>query len=271
LETPVVSCQRSTSNSKDVRNKTLTCDEYTITTTASVTYAIQRRNNAFGGNCVTTGTRVNIGNFPGIRTRTVKISPTLFSATTVVGVSGSGGSHATRTISNPSGTSAGLVEVTDRWRPNNLVSPLFDNVSPNSYPSKFPGGMTTGYGLTSATTNVEFTKIRLYPDAPTWYAQNKWNEFVVASFSPDIRPAANNATCGANCLTAGTRGGIELVVISTGKPLAGQNRYSVTLPLPAAADFLEAPNATGGTTRVYSSTTQPHSTTYVDTVVTIPR
>ena len=271
VTSPVVSCQRSSSLSKDVRNKTLTCDEHTITTTTNVVYAIQRRDNSSGGNCVTTGTRVNIGNFSGVETRTFKVAPTLFTASNVSGVSGSVSSHATRTLLNPSITSLGLVEVTHSWKPTILVSPLFDNVSSNSFPSKFPNGIITGYGATSATTDVEFSKIRLYPDAPEWYAKNKWNEFVIASFSPDIRPAANSVTCSTNCLTAGTRSTVELVVISTGKPLAGQSRYPVVTPMPTIADFLEAPNAAGGTTRVFSSTAQPHSPTYADTVVTIPR
>jgi len=267
VSTPVVACQRSTSGSKSVRDNSLTCDAYTITTTTPVTYAIQRRTNlVFGlptGNCVTSGVRVFVNDYPGVLTRRITINFTVFSGTASL-QAGTSSMHARRSIVNSSvATNTPIIDVTDRWIPDSLGSIPFDQFS-----ATWPIGMLTGSGQTAQTTSVTVSNIRTYPDMPAWYSSQKWNEFIYAAMSADVAPATGGAACGANCLTSGTRDNTDLVVISIGAAFAGQTRYSGS---PVATDFLEAPNATGSSTRVFSSSTTARSAAYQDTVVTLPR
>ena len=268
ITTPTASCQRSTSASQTVRDNTLTCDvPLTVTvSTTPVTYAVQRRDNIVSGfptgNCTTTGTRVNIGNFAGVRTRTISITLANFTGAASF-QAGTASTHARRTITNANVNSGSILQVTDRWVPDTLGTIPFDQ-----FATTFPTGMTTGSGTTAATTSVTISNIRLYPDFPNWYASQKWNEFLYSMFSPDIRPAGAGSACSTNCLTAGTRTNIDSVTISTGATITGQIRYSGT---PTAASFLESANATGSTTRTFSSSTQPRTSTYADSVVTHPR
>jgi hypothetical protein len=260
--TPLATCQRSTSASKSVRDNTLSCDTpLTITTTTPVTYAVQRRNTS-GGNCLTGGTRVNIGNFSGVTTRTISLTIAGFTGTAST-QAGSATTHASRTITNASYPSTSMIDVTDKWVPDTLGVAPFDQ-----FAATYPTGITTGAGTTSQTTSVTLSKIRVYPDMPSWYASQKWHEFMYSMFSPDVVPAGAGANCTTNCLTAGTRTNIDSVTISSGAALAGQSRYSGT---PAAADFLEAPNATGSTTRTFAAPTQNRTSTYADSVITQPR
>ncbi len=262
ITTPLATCQRATSASKTVRDGSLTCDvPLTITTTTPVTYSVQRRNTS-GGNCLTGGTRVNIGDFTGVQTRTISITIVGFTGTATA-LPGSATNHATRSVTNASFPTTSMIDVTDRWIPDSLGTAPFD-----LFAATFPSGMTTGAGTTAQTTSVTLSNIRVYPDMPVWYASQRWNEFMYSMFSPDVVPAGAGANCGANCLTAGTRTNIDSVTISTGAALAGQTRYSGA---PAAADFLEAPNATGPTTRIFASSTQPRNGTYADSVITQPR
>ncbi len=261
VSAPLVSCQRSSSNSKTIRDNTLTCTAYTITTTTPVTYAIQRRNTS-GGNCVTGGTRVYIGDYAGITTRSITLDPTLFTGTASF-QAGTSSTHPTRTFTNGSITTLGLLSVTDNWMPTTLGTAPFDQIL-----STFPTGIITGAGSTAQTTSVILSNVRAYPDFPAWYASQKWNEFMYAAFSPDLPPAGGLSTCGANCLNAGNSLNVNLITISAGAPFAGQLRYSGS---PTSASFLEQLNATGATTRTFSSTSQPRNSTYADTVVTLPR
>ena len=265
--TPAVSCQRSTSASSSVRNNSLTCDAYTITTTTPVTYAIQRRNNIVSGaptgNCVTTGARINIGNYSGVLTRRITINFTVFSGTATT-QAGTSSTHARRSITNSSvATNTPMIDVTDRWIPDALGSIPFDQFS-----ATWPSGLLTGAGQTAQTTSVTVSNIRKYPDMPAWYSSQKWNEFIYATMSADVSPTTGSAACGANCLASGAKNNTDLVVISIGAALASQTRYSGS---PSASDFLEAPNATGSSTGTFASSTTNRSATYQDTVVTLPR
>jgi hypothetical protein len=263
ITTPTATCKRTDSGSKTVRDNTLTCDvPLTITvSTTPVTYAVQQRNTS-GGNCLTAGTLVNIGDYAGVTTRTISITLAGFTATASF-QPGSATTHARRSIGGTAVNSDSILEVTDRWVPNTLGTVPFDR-----FATTFPNGMATGSGRTAATTGVTISNIRLYPDFPAWYASQKWNEFLYSMFSPDIAPAGPGSACSTNCLTAGTRTNVDSVTISTGAAVTGQTRYSGT---PAAADFLESVNATGTTTRTFSSSTQPRTSTFADSVVTRPR
>ncbi len=262
ITTPTASCQRSTSTSSTTRENTFTCTATQTISTASVTYAIQRRDNSSGGDCVTTGTRINIGNFSGTTTRSLSLGFVLFTGTAAF-QPGTASTHLTRSITNPSVVSTGMLTVTDKWVPATLGAIPFDLFS-----STFPTGMTTGSGITAQTTSVTVSNIRTYPDIPAWYSSQKWNEFIYAAMSTDVSPTTGSAACGANCLTSGERSNIDLVVISVGPALAGQSRYSGS---PSSTDFLEAANATGSSTRVFASSSTNRSATYQDTLVTFPR
>ncbi len=262
VSAPQMTCSRDSSTSLATRNTRLSCDVFSYTVASAVTYPIQRRS----GNCTTDPytAGVSIGNYTGIQTRTIKL--------TLAGVIGTGtatlsagdsGSHARRSFTTASMPTIDFIEVTDRWQPDTLGAIPFDQFS-----TTFPSGMQTGFANTQATGTTTLSNIRVYPDLPNWYFTQKWHESLYAAFSPDVTPATNAANCTTNCFTVGAKTNVNAVVISAGPQLAGQNRFAVT---PAASDFLEAPNATGSTTRIFASTTLPRSTTYADTVVTIPK
>ncbi len=260
---PAVSCKRNASTTRPTRDATLDCDIYTmVSSTTPVTYAIQRRDNSFGGDCIATGTRVNIGNFAGTTTRSVAINLASFTGTATT-QPGSATTHARRSVTNSNINTIAMVEVSDRWVPTANGAVPF-----NLFAATFPNGMQTGYGQTAQTTSATLSNIRLHADVPVWYASQKWYESTIAAFSNDVSPVTNSPACSSNCFSAGTKTGVDAVVISAGPPLAGQNRFAVT---PAIGDFLEAPNVTGASTRIYASSTQPRNTTYADTVATIPK
>ena len=50
--------------------------------------------------------------------------------------------------------------------------------------------------------------------------------------------------------------------------IAAQSRYAGT---PTVNDFLEAPNNTGAATRIFAEINANQTSTYADTIVTIPR
>ena len=113
------------------------------------------------------------------------------------------------------------------------------------------------------------SELRVVPQLPAWYLSEKWYEQVYAAISTDSTPTSGtSAACSANCFAAGTVTGRDVVVITGGPQLPGQNRFVVT---PTIADFLEAPNSTGTSTRVFAATHAPRTATYADTVSTIPR
>ena len=262
ITTPTASCQRSTSPSRATRNDTFTCTATQTISTTSVTYAIQRRDNSSGGDCINSGTRINIGNFSGTTTRSLSVNFVLFSGTAAF-QPGTASTQLTRSIASPSAASTGMLTVTDRWVPSTLGTIPF-----NLFSGTFPTGMATGSGITAQTTSVTISNIRTYPDMPAWYSSQKWNEFIYAAMSADVSPTTGSAACGANCLASGAKNNTDLVVISIGAALASQTRYSGS---PSASDFLEAPNATGSSTGTFASSTTNRSATYQDTVVTLPR
>ena len=100
------------------------------------------------------------------------------------------------------------------------------------------------------------------------YLAHKWNEFIYAAISPDASPAVGGHACTANCFSAGVRNGLNAIVISSGKMIAAQSRYAGT---PTVNDFLEAPNNTGAATRIFAEINANQTSTYADTIVTIPR
>lgn len=261
VSTPSVSCKRDAGTTRAARDNSLTCDLHTITvSTTPVTYSVQRRNNS-GGNCVTGGTRLNIGDFTGTTTRTITLNISAFSGV-VSALPGSATTHTRRSISNPGANTLMLIEVSDTWVPTSLGTIPFDQIIPANYPR-------TGYGRTNqASEAATFSNIRLHADVPSWYITQKWYESIYAAFSPDVTPTTNAANCTTNCFTVGSKANVNAVVISAGPQLVGQNRFVVT---PAISDFLEAPNSTGPATRTFASTTQPRNTTYADTLVTIPK
>ena len=152
----------------------------------------------------------------------------------------------------------GLLSVVDTWTPT---------VVAGTAPFDITSTLQTGSSVTSGSGVVTVSNIRVYPQMPTWYADHKWHEFIFAAISADASPSVGGHNCSANCFSAGTRTGLNAIVISSGKPIGTQNRYAVT---PAATDFLEAPNITGTATRIFADANARQNATYADTVVTVP-
>jgi|GEM_PF-2165343 len=266
VTSPLLTCARDSSAQLATRNTRLSCDVYSYTLPpTSVSYTIQRRS----GNC-TTGTyagQPSIGTFAGTQTRTVTLTLTVIGAGTAAASTGTSTTHTARSFTNPSVATNQFIDVTDRWVPDTLGSVPFDQFS-----TTFPTGMQTGNAFTQATGSVTLSNIRVYPDLPTWYFSQKWYESMFAALSPDVSPTTNAANCSVNCLTAGTKTNVNALVTSTGPALAttvpAQNRTGVT---PGNVDFLEPPNSTGPTTRIYADATQKRTATYADSIATIPQ
>ena len=248
VTTPSISCSRST-------DKRLNCDDYTYTTTTPVSYYVQLRL------CCGSGTYLNSGGpYAGTQTRTVTISTGAGFSTTgnATVVAASSTDLVRRGFTTASGSLLGLLGAGDRWTPNSTASPPFD---------LWTGSAQTGTATSDGNGTVSVSNIRVYPDLPIWYFTEKWYEYMYAAISPDVAPP-NTAPCSANCFTAGSRGNIDFVTISSGSPLPGQVRYSGS---PSGADFLEAPNATGAATKSFAASNQKRTSAYADSVVTFPR
>lgn len=245
--TPSVQCSYSNMN-------TLNCDAYPYTQTQPVTYDVWRRPNP-----PNSGTYSYYGTYTGVQTRTVTLTVTDLQASPTAAFSVDGASFVRRSLTtNSSMPGIGLLSAIDTWTPAASGTAPFDITST----------LQTGSASTNGLGIVTVSNIRVYPQLPTWYADNKWNEFIYASISPDASPAVGGHACAANCFSAGVRTGLNAIVISSGKMINAQNRYSAT---PTVTDFLEAPNSTGNTTRVFADTNATQTSTYADTVLTIPR
>ena len=230
----------------------LTCDIYTFTQTQVVSYNVQRRP------CCT-GTYALYGsNYPGAQTRTITVQFTGIAGSGAPSFSTDAFQFVRRSVATASVSSIGMLSAVDRWIPNGSGAIPFD----------IPPTLQTGSASTNGFGIVTLSNIRTFPELPTWYAAHKWNEFMYAAISADASPVFGGNTCGANCLSAGARSGLNAVVISSGKMINSQNRYLAT---PSVNDFLEAPNNTGSSTRIFADPNANHTSTYADTVATIPR
>ncbi len=252
LTTPSLKC----SYSFNAPVKQLNCDLHTnppqLTT---VSYVVQRRPCCTGG-------YTTVGTYTGTQTRTVTLNFTNVVQSSVVPfLDASASATVRRTIkTNSSFAQSAMVDVSDQWTPSVIGVAPFDSAG---------GPWTTGTATTGGNGVATISKVRVLPELPSWYFNEKWYEYMYAAISPDSVPTTgNSATCSVNCLVAGVRMGLDVVVISAGSMLAGQARYSAS---PNVTDFLEGNNATGATTKIFASPDQKHSSTYADTVTTIPR
>ncbi len=245
--TPSVQCSYSNMN-------TLNCDAYPYTQTQPVTYDVWRRPNP-----PNSGAYSYYGTYTGLQTRTVTLTVIDLPASPTAAFSVDGTSFVRRSLTtNSSMPGIGLLSAVDTWTPT----------APGPAPFDLTSILQTGSASTGGLGIVTVSNIRVYPQLPTWYADHKWNEFIYASISPDASPAVGGHACTANCFSAGVRTGLNAIVVSSGKMINTQNRYSAT---PTIADFLEAPNSTGNATRVFADTNAPQTSIYADTVLTIPR
>jgi hypothetical protein len=245
VATPSISCQYS-------GNAGVECDVYSYTITNAVTYNVQYR-------FIGTSTYFYYGSFSGTRTRTVTLGP-LTKTGTAATPTADGFGIMRRSVTTGSVTAFGTLSAVDRWMPDALGSAPFDLTG------SFP--LQTGSATTNGDAVQTFSNIRLYPFLPKWYVKEKWYEHIYAAMSPDVNPVAGGTACSANCFTVGTRNGIALVVISAGAALGGQNRSSAS---PGASDFLESSNATGAANRVFVEPGNRYTSTYADSIATIPR
>lgn len=229
------------------------CDIYTYTQTQSVSYNVQRRT------CCGAGTYVLYGsNYLGTQTRTITVQFTGITASGSPTYTTDASNFVRRSITTASVSSFGMLSAVDRWVPNGPIGVPFD----------IPTTLQTGSASTNGSGVVTLSNIRVLPELPTWYAAHKWHEFMFAAISSDASPTVGGNACSANCFSAGARNGLHAVVISAGKMIAAQNRYSGT---PTVNDFLEAPNNTGSTTRIFAEPNAKHTSTYADTIAPIPR
>ena len=244
---PSVSCSYSTVNKLD-------CTSYTYTlSTQAVTYNVQRRP-------VGTTTYSFWGTYTGTQSRKVTILANGIQASSTAAFSTDASSFVRRSITTGgSMDTTGMLAVTDTWVPNAAGTIPFDLSS---------GPLQTGTVSTSSAGTVVASNIRVYPVLPTWFVSEKWNEHILVAISADASPAVGGNSCTSNCFSVGPRTGIHLAVLSAGRMLPAQSRYVST---PTLADFLEAPNVTGPTTRVFADTNLIQTSTYADTIVTIPR
>ena len=246
VATPSIQCSYSTMN-------ILNCDSYAFTQTQAATYDVYRRPNP-----PNSGAYSYYGTYSGTRTRTITLLFTAVQASGSATFSADGSQFVRRSLAtNSSMPAAGLLSVVDTWAPTVTGFAPFDLTS----------SLQTGSSATNGMGVVTVSNIRVYPQLPTWYTDHKWNEFIYAAISPDASPAVGGRACAANCLSAGVRTGLNAVVISSGKMINTQNRYVTT---PSVTDFLEAPNVSGASTRIFAETSASQSSTYADTVVTIP-
>lgn len=247
VATPSIQCSYSTLT-------VLNCDTYTYTQTQAVNYDVQRRPNP-----PNSGAYSYYGTFAGVQTRTITLTFTAIQASGSATFSADPAFFVRRSLTTNSSTDgAGLLSVVDSWVPNTAGIAPFD----------LTASMQTGSSATAGLGVMTVSNIRVYPTLPSWYADHKWNEFIYAAISSDASPTVGGNTCTANCFSAGVRTGLHAIVISSGKMINTQNRYLAT---PSVTDFLEAPNSTGTATRTFAETNASQSSSYADTVITIPR
>lgn len=92
----------------------------------------------------------------------------------------------------------------------------------------------TGQGfITSGNGTLIVSQIRVYPDLPSWYVDNHWNQLVLGAVSEAFAPGGNGIACattlGNRCLTSMLDGNLERTDIPFLAMMAG-----ATLPTTAA-------------------------------------
>jgi len=241
--------------------KTVNCDVATFNQLSTVSYRVERRS-CLIPYVLCIGGFANLANYSGDQTRVVTVAFTVtqgsgapsFLPTTAT-------APARRSVISAAGTALnGLLGAADSWTPTAAGVAPFDVSS---------GPFLNAWTADSAGTGTFSLTTRALAELPAWYLTQQWYEVIYAAVSADATPSSGTSSnCSTNCFSAGGRNGLDVAVISTGAPLAGQNRYSGS---PLATDFLEAPNATGVSTRSFASSTATRSAAYQDTVVTLPR
>lgn len=263
IPTPVARCNYAYSSGKI---SAATCGSITATVTTPVNYSVWRRP-------ITGGVfSLAVSSVAGIQTRSISVAG--ITATQETNPPSLGASSttkiATRTITTKSTepliestTGLGIVRMSDAWMPNSLGNPPFD-VSSGPYLPAWTGS-SAGTGRIALTT-------RAHADLTSWYLTQRWYELTYAAMSSDSAPDGSGVSnpCSANCFSVGGRSNIDAAVIVAGPQLAAlsQNRYR---PSPTVADFLEAPNTTGATTKFFAAEKLPRNPTYADTIATVPR
>jgi hypothetical protein len=244
VSTPSLTCSWNTT----LPDRKLDCNSYTVSSQSSPTaYYVEHRNCCSGGYTA-------YGGLTGTTTRTVTLTVSVTNGTTRY-ENGSSSTHLRRRIITSVGSEI-QVSISDTWTPSGAV------VATGTLPE-------TGTGSAQNVASDTVSDIRRYPALPSWYLSQNWYQHIYGAISADVAPPAlATASCTVNCFTSGGRSNIDAIFIGTGAALAGQTRYSGS---PAAADFLESANATGATTSTFSSSTQPRTSTYADSVVTLPR
>jgi hypothetical protein len=257
IPTPIVKCTYSyATTTKNVVS--ISCEQSnTYTSMTSVSYTVQRR-------ICCSGTYITISQFSGTQTRLydITLSATQGSGNPII-TSANASKTALRTITSQANLAFSGVTISDRWTPNVVGSAPFDISS---------GPFLQWTGSVSGTGTYKITA-RALPELPSWYESENWHESMYAAISPDSTPSSGtSASCSANCFSVGPRAGIDVVVIASGPQLTtispAQNRYAST---PTTVDFLEAPNATGTSTKTFSAINSKRTITYADTIATIPR
>jgi hypothetical protein len=259
ITTPAASC----SYTYDTSMKTINCDAYPYSQTSTVSYRVDRRPCSTPyvvGTCA--GTRVFINNFSGTQTRNITVTFTVSQgAGSPASVPASSTTTANRTVTTTNATAlSGALSVTsESWVPAAAGTAPFDDSSGPFLPWTADSAGTGSIALT----------IRAQPELPAWYLTQKWYEHMYAAISIDSTPSSGtSAACTTNCYSAGTRTGLDAVVISAGPQFGAQNRYVAS---PTVSDFLEFPNTTGTTTRTFADTTAARTSGYADLLSTIPR
>ena len=231
------------------------CDSYLLSTqNNTVSYYIQHRPLTGGG-------YTNYGNASGTRTRTVTLDINV-TAGSVRYRQASSTNHIQRQIVT---SLAGNMQVgiRDRWTPGGGAIVLMSATAPS-----------TGTASASNVVNDTVSDLRRYPVLPSWYSTQQWYEQIYAAISADSVPSSGTSpVCSTNCLISGARTNIDALVISTGAPLAAQIRYAGS---PIAGSFIESPNsliapATSSASRTFAGADQQRTTSYLDSIVTVPR
>ena len=256
ISTPSASC----SYTFDTITKTVNCDAYNYVQPTTVSYRVDRRpcTTAYSaGTC--SGTRVFIANYSGIQTRSISVAFT-FSGSPAPPVASTASTTARRTVTSSNATAlTNILATQDSWTPG----------VPGAAPFDVSSGPFLSWSANTAGTGTVALTFRVLPELPSWYFTQKWYEQIYGAISTDSTPASGtSASCSSNCFSSGTRPGLDAIVISAGPQIGSQNRYVAS---PTVADFLEAPNSTGASTRSFAATTASRTSMYADLVTTVPR
>jgi hypothetical protein len=164
---------------------------------------------------------------PVIAKRVVQIEyPTSWTNTTVLTPPATAATFTTRQITRPIGSFAAC-----------LTTSLIRCVIVRDYDA---GGNLIGDGAVRAGTGtLQTSRIRLYPELPVWFTDNRWHELALGAIGFGSVPGAG-AVC--PCLITNldgsvTRSDIKFLIVMAGRPLAGQSRPSAN-----ANDYFDSTN-----------------------------